>query len=246
MRNNYLQFDPASGFEDLRPIGNKCMGDMGFGPGRVSVYARCCKVEGAPPEIPDPNKNTMISGTEKCIMGSKWDMVEGKRCGDAPIKSVDLNCAAPVCTAAEMGQKLEQCTNQCLGNKDCKSIEFPPKDGEDLRCHLMREEVCGSTMDSDGWTSFSSKSGSCTDTAASIIAGVVIKDRRRRQDVSRRRAGRELGEEHGDVKSLSTGKFEMGTPDERKQKNLKQIEEDYGPLLASRLERGEMGGVPMD
>jgi len=244
MRNNYLQFDPASGFEDLRPVGNKCMGDMGFGPGRVSVFARCCKVEGPPPEIPAPSKNNKIMGKEKCIMGSKWDMVVGKRCGDAPLQSMELSCAGPVCSGTEMGQNLEQCTNQCLGNNDCKSIEFPPKDAEDPRCHLMREEKCTNSLDADGWTSFSTRDGSCTDMAASIIAGVVIKDRRRRQDVSRRRASKELGEEHGGLKSLGeSDQFPPGSKEERKQKHLKQIENDYGPRLAKLLSQDKVGGA---
>merc|ERR1711934_510311 len=99
MRNNYLQFDPKSGFEDLRPVGNKCMGDMGFGPGRVSVYARCCKIEGPPPAIPAPPP-PMKAGTAnpdnvKCMAQMRWELRENTECTGGDYDEMPVTAESP-------------------------------------------------------------------------------------------------------------------------------------------------------
>jgi hypothetical protein len=44
INNHYRHFNKLSGFEATHPSGNKCTCDSGFGTGRNTCYARCCKV----------------------------------------------------------------------------------------------------------------------------------------------------------------------------------------------------------
>jgi hypothetical protein len=44
INNHYRSFNKLSGFEATHPSGNRCSCDSGFGTGRNTCYARCCKV----------------------------------------------------------------------------------------------------------------------------------------------------------------------------------------------------------
>jgi hypothetical protein len=44
INNQYRHFNKLSGFEAAHPNGNKCSCDSGFGHGKNTCYARCCKV----------------------------------------------------------------------------------------------------------------------------------------------------------------------------------------------------------
>merc|ERR1712072_1457028 len=43
INNHYRHFNKLSGFEATHPSGNKCTCDSGFGHGRNTCYARCCR-----------------------------------------------------------------------------------------------------------------------------------------------------------------------------------------------------------
>merc|ERR1712139_664860 len=43
VNNHHRNWDKKSGFEDVRPSGNGCFCDTGFGTGDNTCYARCCK-----------------------------------------------------------------------------------------------------------------------------------------------------------------------------------------------------------
>jgi len=43
IKNQYRHFDKLSGFEASHPSGNTCTCDSGFGTGKNTCYARCCK-----------------------------------------------------------------------------------------------------------------------------------------------------------------------------------------------------------
>jgi len=203
MRNHYLEFDPRSGFEDLRPVGNKCLGDMGFGPGRITVYARCCKVHGPPPEIaappPPPTPGTANPDNIKCIGERRWEIKKNSDCvgGDSdqmPVTPGDKN---------KLGDQLEACALKCGQKQSCKGFTFPKAKGGGNVCKLKGDKdyvfseelalTCVTQMNTDDWNSFALLGGTCQKRTANLD-GIVIADRRRRQDVSKHRTENELGE----------------------------------------------------
>jgi len=207
MRNNYLNFDVKSGFEDLRPVGNKCLGDMGFGPGRISVYARCCKVNGPPPEIPapPPPKPPGIANPDnlKCMGETRWELKSNTDCIGGDIERVPLKAG----DASKLGDQMEACAFKCARKKGCTGFAFPTPDGvSKAECKLKGGEenvyseelqkFCPSETPSGDWNSYAKLNGSCKGKSVNV-QGIAVKDRRRRQDLSRRRTPakeRRLGE----------------------------------------------------
>lgn len=218
MRNNYLNFDVRSGFEDLRPIGNKCMGDMGFGAGQVSVYARCCKVTGPPPEIPapvpPPAPGKANPDDVKCMAETRWEMKKHSTCTGGDLDVIPVKAGSP----HKLGEQMEACAFKCAQQERCTGFSFPtPSSVSKMECklkgdkeHVFSEELqqfCETEAPSDDWNSFAKLSGSCSGKSVKLT-GIVVADRRRRQDLSRRRApaGRRLGEDSGDVRILGNTK----------------------------------------
>merc|ERR1712072_438726 len=164
MRNNYLQFDPRSGFEDLRPVGNKCLGDMGFGPGRVSVYARCCKVNGPPPKIkapaPPAAAGTANPDSIKCLSQNRWEQKKASDCMGGDIETITLSGKGAV-----IQDQLDTCAQKCMVKQGCVGFTFPSKGGKGNRCKLKGDgfansdelkKVCDSytaTQDYDSYAS---------------------------------------------------------------------------------------------
>merc|ERR1711988_67907 len=209
MRNNYLHFDPKSGFEDLRPVGNKCLGDMGFGPGRVSVYARCCKVNGPPPEIPAPSPSPkpgkVNPDNESCLGNKRYERRANMQCTGGDMKAIPLKIKAG--SKKSLDEQKDICALKCAKSYDCKGFAFPTQEAVEagdvkLTCklknsmeHVYSEEeakFCDTEEPSNDWDMFTKLQGSCKGPSVSK-EGVEMADRRRRVDTSRRRSER-LGE----------------------------------------------------
>jgi len=176
MNNRYRSWNPRAGFEDIRPIGNKCMGDMGFGPGRVTVYARCCKVSGGPAAIqkppPPPPSVRAPAGSVSCIANSKWEMTKNYDCWGSTIRRysrISLNSCAFRCTR----------TSGCLG------FGFSAR-----QCQLRRTRKTSSPMRrcSSGKTTPNSNYYSRLGRCQSAISKLMSAHRRRRRTLRRRRA----------------------------------------------------------
>merc|ERR1719460_2853632 len=126
MMNHYRHFGPRSGFEDLRPIGNKCMGDMGFGAGRISVYARCCKITGPSATIKATKRKPpgkVKSGRKVCIGGAKWEMRSGFYCPNGNI----ANMAVVPWGRRGAPAKRNMCAFSCARRGNCKAFAFPTR-----------------------------------------------------------------------------------------------------------------------
>ena len=186
MRNNYLNFDPKSGFEDLRPVGNKCLGDMGFGPGRVSVYARCCKVNGPPPKIkapaPPAAAGTANPDSIKCLSQNRWEQKKASDCMGGDIETITLSGKGAV-----IQDQLDTCAQKCMVKQGCVGFTFPSKGGKGNRCKLKGDgfansdelkKVCDSYTATEDYDSYAKLSGPCTG-AKVDTSSIVRADRRR-------------------------------------------------------------------
>jgi len=186
MRNNYLNFDPKSGFEDLRPVGNKCLGDMGFGPGRVSVYARCCKVNGPPPKIkapaPPPAAGTANPDSIKCLSQNRWEQKKASDCMGGDIETITLSGKGAV-----IQDQLDTCAQKCMVKQGCVGFTFPSKGGKGNRCKLKGDgfansdelkKVCDSYTATQDYDSYAKLSGPCTGSKVDT-SSMVRADRRR-------------------------------------------------------------------
>jgi hypothetical protein len=176
MRNNYAEFDPKSGFEDLRPVGNKCLGDMGFGPGRIDVFARCCKINGPPPKIEAPKPPGPPGQADpdsiKCIGSTRWEKQENSECIGGDIQTITLDVNDP-----------DTCARKCQSKSSCKGFAFPAagstskkcklKGGEDVVVSDELNKKCESFSTSNDYDSYAKLEGPCSGLAvdASKIVG---------------------------------------------------------------------------
>jgi len=182
MRNNYLQFDPKSGFEDLRPVGNKCLGDMGFGPGRVSVYARCCKINGPPPKIEAPKPPGPPGQADpdsiKCISSTRWEKKDQSECIGGDIQTITLDGK----DAATIQQQVDTCARKCQAKSSCTGFTFPASGSESKKCKLkggtdsiISDEMnarCESYSSTNDYDSYAKLSGPCKQAQADV-SGIV-------------------------------------------------------------------------
>lgn len=184
MRNNYLQFDPKSGFEDLRPVGNKCLGDMGFGPGRINVYARCCKINGPPPKIaaPPPPAAPGVANPDdvKCLNSARWEMKANGDCMGGDMETIELT--------GDVEKQVASCAMKCQQKQSCAGFSFPAAGSKSKKCKLksspdfiVSEELkknCDSFTATTDYNTYAKLSGPC------LSGGVDVKkmassDRRR-------------------------------------------------------------------
>jgi len=191
MRNNYLQFDPKSGFEDLRPVGNKCMGDMGFGPGRINVYARCCKVNGPPPKIlaPPPPAAPGVANPDdvKCLNSARWEKKPNGDCMGGDMATVTLE--------GDVSTQVAACASKCQQKESCTGFTFPSKGSSSKKCklkgsvdYIISEELkkkCDSFQATNDFDSYAKLSGPCL-TKDVDTASMASSDRRRVQ-INRRK-----------------------------------------------------------
>jgi len=235
MRNNYLNFDVKSGFEDLRPIGNKCMGDMGFGPGRVSVFARCCKVNPPPPKIkgppPPPKVGTANPDNVKCAGDKKWELKSNTDCAGGDLESIPIPAGQPI-------QKgMDTCAFKCASQFSCKGFSFPTstKGGmcklKGSSDHIYSDELqkfCDSETPSNEFNSYAKLHGPCTKGTGSQgvdTSKIISPNHRRRADTTRRRGSR-LGE--GNVVKHHESKFQKQWEEKVVKGNKQKLVPDVG------------------
>lgn len=188
MNNRLRSFNPRSGFEEIRPIGNKCMGDMGFGPGRVTVYARCCKVTGPPPKVPpkppSPPPEKAAAGSVSCMANIKWEKKRNFRCISRGLGTSRVS-------------KPSDCAFKCSKNSSCKAFAFKGnmcslRGGRNIQQTSTPNVTCRGVKARTDY--YSSLPGSCKSSVAKLLsahrrrAGVAAE--RRRRTVHKRRGGR--------------------------------------------------------
>lgn len=125
-QNHYRAWHPRSGFEEVRPVGNKCLGDMGFGPGRVSIFARCCKVKGPPASVLMKRLNKVGKkappGSVKCMANAKWE------------KKERFNCVQAHKMKAYKKKPLSLCAFACARKRGCVAFRIF---GKNNSCDLL-------------------------------------------------------------------------------------------------------------
>jgi chromosome segregation ATPase len=75
MYNHYRGFNPRAAFEESMPEGNYWRCDMGFGPGIINCYVRCCKLKNAPCTI--THRTTHHAGIVTVGCPGGYTMVSG-------------------------------------------------------------------------------------------------------------------------------------------------------------------------
>jgi hypothetical protein len=75
MFNHYRHFNPLAGFEESMPEGNWWRCDMGFGPGQITCFVRCCKLKSV--HCVNPARSTNNAGVVVVGCPGGYTMLSG-------------------------------------------------------------------------------------------------------------------------------------------------------------------------